>query len=318
MTVATPRVSVAIPVLDEEAVIPELLRRVVAVLDVLPGTGHEVVFVDDGSRDGTWALLRQAAGSDARLCAVRLSRNFGHQIALTAALDHVSGDVTVVMDGDLQDEPEVILALLAEHAKGFDVVCAYRRTRTEGPLLRLAYYLFYRLYRGLAPIRPPLDSGDFALLSRRVVVELRRSRERHRFLRGLRTWVGFAQTGIAVDRAARRSGRSKYTVRRLVHLAFDGIFAFSVAPLRAAVVVGVIAIVAAMGFSLFALYAKLVLHRSPQGFTAVVLLMTFLAGVQLLFMGTIGEYVGRIYEEVKQRPLYVVSARLGVEPGRDG
>ena len=211
----SPRLSVAVPLHNEESVLPELLRRLGAVLDAVPGGPHEIVMVDDGSTDRTAELLTKAAAEDGRVVAVLLSRNFGHQAALTAALDHVTGDATVVMDGDLQDRPEAIPQFLALHAQGYDVVYAKRVLRKEPWWLRLCYYTFYRLLARLSDIQLPTDAGDFGLMSRRVVAELRRMPEHHRYLRGLRSWVGFRQIGIDVERAERHAGHSKYSMSRL-------------------------------------------------------------------------------------------------------
>lgn len=300
------RLSVAVPVHSEEQVLPELLGRLRAVLDALPGGPHEMVFVDDGSRDGSLALLTAAAATDPRIVVVSFSRNFGHQAALTAALDQVSGDATVVMDADLQDRPEEIPRLVAKLEEGFDVVYAQRVRRKEGLGLRLMYFLFYRVIAAMSPLRLPVDAGDFSIMSGRVVGEIRRSPEHNRYLRGLRTWVGFRQAGLPIERAERSAGRSKYSFGALVRLAFDGIFAFSTAPLRAAALLGSMAIAASVLFSLYAIYARVVWQRSPQGFTALIVVMTFLSGMNLFFLGIIGEYVGRVYEEAKSRPLYVV------------
>jgi polyisoprenyl-phosphate glycosyltransferase len=237
---------------------------------------------------------------------ISLSRNFGHQAALTAALDHVSGDATLVMDGDLQDPPELISAFLEQYAKGYDVVYAQRRRRKEAWWLRLCYFVFYRLLSRLSSVPVPVDAGDFALMSRRVVEQLRRAPERHRFLRGLRSWVGFRQVGLPVERLERETGKSKYGVRRLLGLAFDGLFAFSIVPIRVTALLGAIAMALSTAFALYALYARLVLRQSPQGFTALILVITFLAGINLFFLGIVGEYVGRVYEEVKRRPLYII------------
>ena len=300
-----PSVSVAIPVYNEEAVVPELLRRTRTVLDEIPGGPHQIVLVDDGSSDRTWELLERAAEKDPRLVAVALSRNFGHQTALGAALDHVSGDVTVLMDGDLQDPPEAIPVLLDAYKQGYDVVYVQRVNRKESWWLRACYYLFYRLLAALSSIQLPLDAGDFGLMSRRVVQEIKAMPEHHRYLRGMRTWVGFRQIGIPIERAARRAGRTKYSPLRLLKLASDGIFAFSIVPLRAAAIFGAAATGLSVLFSLYSLYAKFWLH-APQGFTALILVITFLSGVNLFFLGIIGEYVGRVYEEAKGRPHYVV------------
>lgn len=305
---AAPRVSVAVPLLDEEANVPELLRRLGAVLDDLPGGPHEVVLVDDGSTDGTPALLADAAARDPRLVVVTLSRNFGHQVALAAALDHAEGDVVLVMDGDLQDPPEVLPRFLEHHAEGYDVVYARRVRRKEPWHLRAGYFLYYRLLARLASPPLPVDAGDFALLSRRVVDELRRLPERHRYLRGLRSWVGFRQLGIEVERDERGGGRSKYGLRDLLRLGGDGLFAFTTLPLRAASALGSLAVLGSTVFAVYAVVVHLFLDRSPRGFTALIVTIVFLAGVQLLFLGVIGEYLGRVYDEVKARPHYVVKS----------
>jgi dolichol-phosphate mannosyltransferase len=301
------RLSVAIPVFNEEAVLPELLRRVRAVLDALPGGPHELVVVDDGSRDRTVEILESAVKEDPRVRVVVFSRNFGHQAAFSAALAHVDGDAAVLMDGDLQDPPEAIPEFLARYNDGYDVVYARRVRRKEGALLRAAYWISYRMIGRLSRIEMPLDAGDFALLSRRVVNALNALPEHQRYLRGLRTWVGFRQTGIDVERQQRWAGRPKYQLGSLIQLAFDGILAFSVAPLRAAAAIGAIGVALSVLFALYAIYVRVVLGQSPQGFTALLVAFTFLSGIQLFFMGVIGEYVGRIYEETKGRPTYIVA-----------
>ena len=305
------RLSVAIPVHNEESVLPELLLRLRKVLEGLPGGPHEIVFVDDGSTDRTFEMLREAVGEDSRIIAISLSRNFGHQAAISAALDHASGDAVVIMDGDLQDIPEVIPQFLEKFGEGFDVVYAQRVRRKEPLLLRLCYFVFYRMMARLSDIRLPLDSGDFGLMSRRVVDQIRRMPEHHRYLRGMRSWVGFRQVGIPVERAERHSGKSKYSIVRLMKLAADGIFAFSIVPIRAAALLGAFVMLLSLLYVCFALYAKLFLHESPQGFTALLVAVTFLSGIVLFFLGIIGEYVGRIYEETKARPQYVIGRIVG-------
>lgn len=300
------RLSVALPLHNEEAVLSELLGRLGRVLDRTDGGPHEIVCVDDGSRDRTRPMLEAAAREDPRLVVVRLSRNFGHQAALSAALDHATGDAVVMMDGDLQDPPEVIPRFVEQYHEGYDVVYARRVRRKEPWLLRLSYFLFYRIAAALSDVPLPLDAGDFALLSRRVADVMTGTRERHRFLRGLRSWAGFRQTGLEVERGERAAGRTKYTLRKLMGLAADGIFSFTVAPLRLASVVGAMAMFLIGAYGVFALYAKLFLDRSPAGFTALILTIIFVSAVNLFFMGIIGEYVGRVYQQVKARPLYVV------------
>jgi len=300
-----PRISLAVPLYNEQDVVPFFLTRATAVLDRLEGGPHEIVLVDDGSSDRTLEILEAAARLDSRLVVVALSRNFGHQTALAAALDHVSGDAVVLMDGDLQDPPEAIPTLVDTHCKGYDVVYVQRVNRKERWWLRLCYYIFYRILAALSATQLPLDAGDFGLMSRRVVDEIRRMPEHHRYLRGMRSWVGFRQIGIPIERSARQLGSTKYSPLKLLKLASDGIFAFSIVPLRAAAIMGSTAIALSFLFAMYAVYAKFWLH-SPQGFTAILVVMTFLSGVNLFFLGIIGEYVGRVYEEAKARPHYVV------------
>jgi glycosyltransferase involved in cell wall biosynthesis len=310
------RLSVALPIHNEESVMPELLRRLQAVLDGVPGGPHEMVFVDDGSTDRTCEVLEEAARRDPRIVVLSLSRNFGHQAAITAALDHVTGDATVVMDGDLQDVPEVIPQFVEKYQCGFEVVYAKRVRRKEPWALRLCYFVFYRMMARLSDIQLPLDSGDFGLMSRRVITQLRKMPEHHRYLRGMRTWVGFRQTGIEVERAERHSGQSKYNLMRLLKLAFDGIFAFSIVPIRAAALLGAFVMFLSTFYVVYAMYARLFLHESPQGFTALIAAVTLFSGIVLFFLGVIGEYVGRIYEGIKGRPHYVVERKFGGASGQ--
>jgi dolichol-phosphate mannosyltransferase len=288
------------------------------VLDSIPGGPHEIIIVDDGSRDRTLELLVEAAASDQRLTVVALSRNFGHQIAVSAGLAYARGDAVVVMDGDLQDEPEAIPRLLEQYEQGYDVVYARRVSRKEPVLLRACYHLFYRLLARMSKIELPLDAGDFALLSRRVVDEINKMGEQHRYIRGLRAWVGFRQTGVDIERNRRQSGSSKYTLRRLIGLALDGVLGFSIAPLRATTYLGIFAVAASSLYALYAILVKLLFHQSPQGFTALIVVMVFLFGLQFVVLGVIGEYVGRIFEQAKARPLYVVDRviRADVDEGR--
>ena len=300
-----PSISVAIPVYNEESIVPELLRRTGKVLDAMPGGPHQIVVVDDGSTDNTCDLLEEVAAQDPRIVIVSLSRNFGHQTALAAALDFVSNNVTVLMDGDLQDPPEAIPLFVESYKQGYDVVFARRVNRKEPWWLRACYYLFYRVIAALSSTRLPLDSGDFGLMSSRVIDEIRKMPEHHRYIRGLRTWVGFRQVGIPIERDARHAGRTKYSPLRLLKLASDGIFAFSIVPLRAASLTGAIASVVSILYAIYSLYVKFWVH-SPQGFTALLLAITFFSGINMFFLGIIGEYVGRVYEEAKGRPHYVV------------
>jgi dolichol-phosphate mannosyltransferase len=309
------RLSVGIPVHNEQEVLPELLLRLTKVLDALPGGAHEIVFVDDGSTDDSRSLLIEAARRDPRIRLIVLSRNFGHQAALGAALDHVTGDAVVLMDADLQDEPEIIPALVKHHQAGADVVYARRATREEGWILRTSYRIFYRIIASLSEVHLPRDAGDFALLGAPVIKAMRQLPEQQRYLRGLRAWVGFEQVAVDVQRAPRLAGRPKYTAWKLITLALDGICSFSVAPLRAATGAGLLAIAAVGLFALYAVYVRLATGAVPEGFTASLLVMTFLAGVQLFFLGVIGEYLGRVYGETKRRPAYVIARIIGTPDG---
>ena len=311
-------ISVAVPVYNEEASLPELLRRLGDVLDDIPGGPHQVILVDDGSTDGTWDLVQEAARGSDRVTGVSLTRNFGHQIALTAALDRADGDAVVLMDGDLQDPPEVIPTLLEKMEEGNDVVYAVRESRTAPWLKRKCYRWFYRITSALSPIPIPLDAGDFSAVSGRVVRDLRGLRERHRFVRGLRAWVGYRQAGVPLHRPDREAGETKYGWSRLLGLALDGLLSFSVVPLRAAAVLGLVTIGITAGYALWALVERLFLGGTPRGFTGLIVTIVFLAGVQLLFLGVVGEYVGRVYEEVKSRPLYLVEETTAgsAGPGR--
>ena len=299
-------VSLVIPLHNEQPVLKDLLRRTLSVLDHLEGGAHELVLVDDGSTDATLAMLEDAARRDSRITVVSLSRNFGHQAAITAGLAYTAGDAVVVLDGDLQDPPEAIPTLLQQFKDGYDVVYVQRTKRKESWFLRFCYWAFYRLMNSVSDLALPLDSGDFGLMSRRVVELLNDLPEHHRYLRGLRSWVGFRQIGIPIERSERAAGGSKYSALRLLRLASDGLLAFSVVPIRFAALVGTTAMAVAFLYAAYAVVAKLFLHQSPKGFTALTVLITFLAGINLLFLGIIGEYVGRIYEETKARPLYIV------------
>jgi dolichol-phosphate mannosyltransferase len=311
--------SVVVPVYDEEAVLPAFYARLCATLATLPCTA-EVLFVDDGSRDGTARVLQGMAAGDARVKVLTLTRNFGHQSALCAGLDHCAGDAVVMIDGDLQDPPEVIRELHGRWKEGYDVVYGQRQRLQEGFAKRAVYHLFYRVLHMLANIEIPLDTGDFSLVDRSVVQALCQLPERTRFLRGLRSWVGRRQIGVEYVRHARQGGESKYSLAKLFKLAFDGIVSFSTAPLKLALVLGLL--VSAGGFALILLFVYLRLsHRFDlPGWTSLMVVVLFLGGIQLTTIGIVGEYVARIYEEVKARPLYLVARRTGFSgaPGASG
>ena len=317
-TRATPELGVVIPCFDEAAVLPALFAALTKFAASAPGPVW-FLLVDDGSSDGTARLLDEQCSKDPRFAAIHFSRNFGHQTAVSAGLHHARGDVIAVLDADLQDPPEVVLRMIDKWREGFDVVYGVRQNRKEGFILRACYAAFYRVMRRVANVDIPLDAGDFSLMDRRVVDLVNSMPEHNRFVRGLRGWVGFRQTGIPYDRAARAAGEAKYGFRKLFRLALDGLVSFSSLPLRLAAWLGLFA--AAIGFALlvWALIAALVLEKTPAGWASTAVIVLFFGGVQLLMLGVLGEYLGRIFDEVKGRPHFVVAARSGwaVQAPRD-
>jgi glycosyltransferase involved in cell wall biosynthesis len=316
-----PSLSVVIPIYNEEAVLPELYRRLTQVLSQNPlRLTYEIVFVNDGSIDGCRPILGKLHADDPAVKVVNLSRNFGHQAALTAGIDFARGDVVVCMDGDLQDPPEVIPSLLEKWREGYEVVYAVRKARKEGMVKRACYAAFYRLLGRLSQVSIPPDAGDFALMDRRVVDCLKTMPERSRFLRGLRAWVGFRQTGVEYERNRRFAGAPKYTWAKLVRLALNGLLSFSATPLRIATGVGTALSLCSLFSILVVLYFKLFTDKAIPGWAATVIPILLLGGIQLLSIGILGEYVAQIFDEVKRRPIYLVSEVLngeedGASPG---
>lgn len=307
-----PHLSVVMPVFNERENLLALYERLTRVLDA-EGQPYELVFVDDGSRDGSRDVLLTLAARDPCVVVVELARNFGHQIAISAGLDYARGDGVIVMDSDLQDPPEVLPQFIARWREGYDVVYAVRASRKENLLLRVAYAFFYRMLRRIANIDIPLDAGDFCLMDRHVVDILTAMPERNRFVRGIRSWVGMRQIGLPYDRQGRHAGKPKYTLSRLTYLALDGIVSFSFVPLRIITMLGFL--VSTISIALAIVYAvqRIAFGLTPPGFPTLIVAIFFLSGIQLITIGVIGEYVGRIFEEVKQRPLYVVRRVVGGE-----
>jgi glycosyltransferase involved in cell wall biosynthesis len=303
-------ISVVVPLYNEEGNVPELIRRITAIMDrvVLPSESYEIVAVNDGSRDGTIAALRAARAQQPRLGIVDLSRNFGHQIAATAGIDTASGDAVVLMDGDLQDPPELIEGFLEKWREGYDVVYATRKTRKGESFFKLlTARIFYRAIRRMTNVSIPVDTGDFRLMSRRVVNALALTREKHRFLRGLVSWVGFNQVGIEYERDARHSGETKYPLSKMLRFAIDGITSFSEIPLRFATYLGFVVSGFAFFYGILVVVLKIYGFNEP-GYTSMMVAILFLGGVQLITIGIAGEYLGRIYDQVKERPLYLVAS----------
>jgi dolichol-phosphate mannosyltransferase len=307
--------SVVVPVFNEEETLRELHRRLSSAL--VPAEAWEIVLVDDGSVDSSWKVMRELSATDSRLRLVRLSRNFGHQAAITAGLDTSRGDAVVVIDADLQDPPELIPELVSRWRDGFDVVYAVRSEREGESASRLmAITLFYKLLRRIAGNDIPENAGDFRLMSRRVVDALGAMPERARFLRGMTSWVGFPQTGVEYRRDARHAGTSKYPPRKLLRLALDGITSFSTVPIKLVTWIGFAFVVFCLGVLAWTLYTRFFTRDAPQGWTSVLAVVLLLGGVQLVSLGVIGQYVARIFDEAKQRPLYLVSEV--VEPRAGG
>lgn len=306
-----PRISVVIPIYNERENLDALLARMIPVMDHLSGNTFEVLFVDDGSYDGSSALLDSFCARDSRLKAIHLSRNFGHQPAMQAGLDSAKGDAVVTMDADLQDPPELINELIAKWNEGYDVVYAIRRRRSEPVWKRLAIKCFSKTLSFMAQIGPPPDAGDFCLMDRRVVDQLVGLKERNRFIRGLRSWLGFRQTGIEYERAARNAGTPKYTLRKLLTFAFAGYFGFTSLPLHLAAWLGLVS--TGLGFALFIwlIVSRLTGTEISQGWASSTAMPLFMGGIQLIVLGVIGEYLRRVYDEVRERPLYVVQSRVG-------
>jgi dolichol-phosphate mannosyltransferase len=299
-------VSVVVPLCNEAASVDELHRRLAATLDGA-GVSYEVIAVDDGSTDATGDRLDQMAGEDDRLVVLRLSRNFGHQAAVSAGIDRARGDAVVVLDGDLQDPPEVIPRFIAAWRQGYDVVYGVRRHRKESPLKRLGYAAFYRIWNAISDLDIPLDSGDFCLMDRRVVDVLTHLPERMRFMRGLRSFVGFRQIGLPYERAAREAGSSKYSFGALVGLAIDGLVSFSVYPLRLVTHLGLATISVAFVLLGWVLFDAWVGHTAPLGWASTIVVVLFMSSVILFCLGIIGEYLRLIFLEVKDRPTYIVA-----------
>jgi dolichol-phosphate mannosyltransferase len=303
--------SFVIPVLNEEEMLPELHRRLVSVMDQLDGPA-EVVLVDDGSTDGSFAAMRRIHDADPRFRAVRLSRNFGHQIAITAGLEHARGSAMVIMDADLQDPPEVVPEMAKQWRAGNEVVYGVRDSREgESRTKRATARWFYRLLRPMSEIDIPVDAGDFRLVDRTVVDAVLSMPERRRYLRGMFAWVGYDQVGVHYARAARERGTTKFSTRRMVRFATDGIVSFSTVPLRIILMIGFAMSAVAFLAAVVGVVAKLADLYTVPGWASIVVGMSILGGLQLVVLGTMGEYVARIYDEVRRRPLYLVREQLG-------
>ena len=311
---SSPAVTVVIPIFNEALVLPELLARLAAVFDAHADTRWSALLVDDGSRDDSVALIRAHAGRDSRFALLELSRNFGFQAAIAAGLAQAKGDAVVTMDADLQDPPECIPALVAEWRRGAAVVRAVRRSRTETGPRRLGMDLFHRFFNRLTDFPIEANTGTFGLLDRSAVDALNSLPERNRFFPGLRAWVGFPSAEVRYDRQERAAGQPQQTMKRLTRYALDGLFSFSYLPLRLLTYAGVGVSLCGFALGVFFIARRLLgIEVAATGFTTLVTLVLFLGGVQLIGIGVLGEYLARVYDEVKQRPAYIVKRRTGVD-----
>ena len=306
-----PVLSLVVPFYNEEPVVDEFYKRIVPVLEATRDS-FEVLCVNDGSRDKTAEMLDALCARDPRFKAAHFSRNFGHQAAVTAGIHLAKGKCAIIIDADLQDPPELIHELLAKWREGFQIVYAQRRRREgEGRMKRGTAFLFYRTLASITETRIPVDTGDFCLIDRKVIDVMNAMPEHNRYLRGLRAWVGFRQTAVMFDRRERFAGESKYPLRRMIRLALDGIFSLSWAPLRMSVWLGLFSAGISVLIALVLLVEKLT-GNYDGGWAPIVVIVLFIGGVQLVCIGAVGEYVGRIYDEVKQRPLYIIARTSGL------
>lgn len=306
MKKASPALSLVVPLHNEEGNLPHLHQRLIPVITTITQE-YEIIYINDGSRDATLSMIKALAVQDERVHYISFSRNFGHQMAIMSGIEHASGNAVVIMDGDLQDPPELIPELWKKYAEGFKVVYAQRRSR-EGETLAKKWTAkaFYRLLKKTTNIKIPLDTGDFRLIDRKVVEYLKQMPERHKFLRGQIAWIGFKQTAVFYNRESRLSGKTNFSFSKMFQFALDGITAFSNYPLRMATVMGFAVSGVSFLVILYALYSKFVLNRTITGWTSLIISVLFIGGIQLIAIGIIGEYISRINSDVRKRPLYVI------------
>ena len=304
-------ISVVVPVFNEIDVVDVCYARLTKVLQSLDGYGYEIIFVDDGSSDATHERLLGFQQDDSHLKVIKFSRNFGHQIAITAGMDEARGDAIVIIDADLQDPPEVIPEMVSKWLEGYDVVYGVRRHRAgESRMKRATAAVFYRMLRKFTHIEIPVDVGDFRLISAQAARELCKLREQDRFVRGLVSWIGFRQTGVLYDRDSRHAGETKYPYRKMMKFAIDGITSFSTMPLKLASWLGYLASLLAFIY-LVSVFVQRLMGHTVEGWATIMVAMLFLGGVQLISIGIIGEYIGRIFNEIKSRPMYIIESIHG-------
>ncbi|MEI6498902.1 MAG: glycosyltransferase family 2 protein [bacterium] len=305
-------ISLILPIYNEEGNIAELYLRS---QKVLASSGkYEIIYVNDGSKDGSYEMLLKLAQKDKNIKILDFSRNFGHQIAITAGLDYAEGDAVVIMDSDLQDPPEIIPKMIKQWQAGYEIVYAKRRTRKDTFFKKATASFFYRILKNFANINIPEDTGDFRLMDRKVVLEMRKLKEHSRFMRGLTSWVGFKQTAVLFDRDQRKYGRTGYPFWKMVRFAIDGLTSFSFFPLKLASYIGSFSALIGFVWGLYAIYERLFFpERVVAGWTTIVIVTSFMGGIQLMILGVIGEYIGRIYAETQNRPLYIIKDRVNFD-----
>lgn len=316
MSAAPRTVSVVCPVFNEEDGIYEFYTRATKALEALaPSCSYELLFVNDGSRDNTSEILNKLADDDKRVALIEFSRNFGHQLAITAGIDRAKGDAVVVIDSDLQDPPEVIAEMVDKWAEGFDVVYGQRTTRPGESRFKLwSAKAFYRVINTLSDVELPLNAGDFRLMDRKVVEALKEIREENRYMRGLVSWVGFRQFALPYERDVRYAGETKYSLRKMLRFAADGISSFSEKPLRLAIQLGAMVTIGSFLLAMYVLIGKIADPDSQlPGYASMMTVMLFLGGAQLLSIGILGQYMGRTYRETKRRPLYIVANQVNID-----
>lgn len=320
MNTENKKISVVIPCYNEQAVLPELFRRMTDAAESW-GLAWEIICVDDGSHDNTWQILSSQHAKDPRWSVISFSRNFGHQTAVSAGMFHATGDAVIIIDADLQDPPEEIHRFIKKWQDGYDIVYAVRQHRKEGPFKKISYWIFYRMLAKMIDFDLPLDSGDFCIMDRKIVDILNSMPERNRFVRGLRAWSGFRQTGLAYERHARAAGTTKYDFKKLRRLALDGIVSFSTVPIALVAHMGLwvtflslLGIIITLSQYFFEDFFHSIGWGPIPGVTTIVISVLFLGGVQLIVLGVLGQYLGRIYDEVKKRPPWIIKHSLGLSP----
>jgi dolichol-phosphate mannosyltransferase len=319
MSEANLDISFVIPLYNEEANFSELTQRMNGVMESLPNLHCEVVLINDGSKDNTAILMNNLALEDSRYQCVFLSRNHGHQLALSAGMACARGQqAIVVLDGDLQDPPELVHEFLKYLSQGFDIIYGVRKKRKESAVKKLAYWLYYRIMNGISKIDLPLDSGDFGMISRKALNYLNQMPEQNRYIRGMRTWIGFKQIGVEYERSARFAGETKYSWKKLFELAYSGIFNFSSFPIKLITRLGVLTMAIAIIYFMYVLIDKLYFNNVPEGFTALIFSIIMFSGVQLISLGIIGEYVLRIYQQSQNRPLFIIDKIIVEKKLKDG